>query len=561
MMEEYSNKYSFKSRIKDPWIIFSLICIFISLILIIMPQIKVFMASMISEDGRFTLDNYKQFFTQGRYLRAVGNSAKVTIYSSVIATVLAVPLAYLLSRYEFKGRNGILTLITMATASPPFLGAYAWIILLGRYGALNRLIFALTKYDLNWGIKGGNGVIWVIIWMIFPLIFLMSYDSFTGEDASHKEAAMSLGANKLKTFLTIEVPLAMPGILTGLLMAALAAFSDFGTPAIIGGEFPVLPTLLYGEFVSEVGGNLSMASTAGIIMVVISTIALVGQRYSLASKTYAAVSVRKFQLIKPSKKVSILIWLYISIIVVMSFAPHITLVIVSFMKWQWGILTNSFTFENYVNLFQNQMTPIVVSYFLGILATFLDFIFGIGIAYLIVRKKYKFVSSFVNSMIMIPYVIPGTVLAVGYIMMFNKGPIVLTGTWIILVLSYFIRKLPYSVKSAEASLYQIHNALEEAAMISGAKPLRAFIDITFKLMIGGIVSGATLSFLQIMTELSSTIILYRPPWVTMPVVIFQNALSSGADFGISASMAVVLMLSVYIPLFFVTKKSRTISHL
>lgn len=543
-------------RLKDPWILFSLICIIISVVLIIIPMIQVFLSSFVDKNGNATFENYIQFFLKSRYILAITNSAKVTVFSTAIAAAIAVPLAYLLSRYKFKGRNSILTLVTMATASPPFLGAYAWIMLLGRYGALNRLVNWLTGIDINIGIKGGSGVIWVIIWLVFPLIFLMTFDSFTGEDVSHKEAAMSLGANRLKTFLTVEMPLAMPGILTGLLMAGLAAFSDFGTPAVIGGEFPLLPTLVYGEFVSEVGGNLSIASTAGVIMIIISTIALIGQRYTLAKKTYAAVSVKQYQLVEPSRKVKAIMWLIIIVVMLCSFLPHITLLIVSFMKWKWGVLTDKFTINNYLNLFKEQLTPIWVSFFLGTVATLMDIVFGIGIAYLIVKKKLKFISTFVNSMVMIPYIIPGIVLAVGYIMIFNKPPMLITGTWIILVLSYFIRKLPYSVKSAESSLYQIHNALEEAAMISGAKPLRAFKDITFKLMIGGVVSGATLSFLQIMTELSSTIILYRPPWVTMPVIIFQNALSSGADFGISAAMGVVLMACIYIPLYFVTKKSR-----
>ena len=216
----------------------------------------------------------------------------------------------------------------------------------------------------------------------------------------------------------------------------------------------------------------------------------------------------------------------------------------------------NFTLSNYQKLFEQQLTPIWMTFALGLAATFLTLVFGIGIAYIIVRKRYKVISGFINSIIMVPYVIPGTVLAVGFIMIFNKEPLLLTGTWVILVLSYFIRKLPYLVKSAEASLYSVHRALEEAAMSSGATPLRSFKDITFPLMISGVISGATLSFLQIMTELSSTIILYRPPYVTMPVVIFENTMSSGADFGIAASMGVLLMLFVYIPLLLVNKVTR-----
>jgi len=477
----------------------------ISLGLIVIPQLSIFLSSLKGEDGSFSLSNYSTFFTSYRYQIAFVNSIKVTILTTLFATLIAVPLAWLLARFQFKGRNAVVTLITMATASPPFLGAYAWIILLGRYGVVNKIIKALTGVQPTWGFYGGNAVIWVI---------------------------------------------------TGMLMAALAAFADFGTPAVIGGEFPLLPTAVYNEFVSEVGGNMGMASTVGIVMIFLSTIMLYAQRTILAKKTYAAVSVKRYTLAKPKKGTSAIIGVYVAVVLIMSFLPHVTLCVVSFMEWKYGVLMGNFTLSNYQKLFEQQLTPIWMTFALGLAATFLTLVFGIGIAYIIVRKRYKVISGFINSIIMVPYVIPGTVLAVGFIMIFNKEPLLLTGTWVILVLSYFIRKLPYLVKSAEASLYSVHRALEEAAMSSGATPLRSFKDITFPLMISGVISGATLSFLQIMTELSSTIILYRPPYVTMPVVIFENTMSSGADFGIAASMGVLLMLFVYIPLLLVNKVTR-----
>ncbi len=545
-----------RRSLRDPWILFAAICMLISVGLIIAPQLSIFISSVRTPEGNFSLENYSTFFTSYRYHIAFANSLKVTVLTTLFASLVAVPLAWLLARYEFKGRNVVITLITMATASPPFLGAYAWTILLGRYGVFNKVVKAISGIQLTGAFHGGGAVIWVITWMVFPLIFLMSFDSFSDEDVFHKEAALSLGATPWKSFFHVELPLALPGILTGMLMAALAAFADFGTPAVIGGEFPLLPTAVYNEFVSEVGGNMGMASTVGIVMVFMSTIMLYIQRGVLAKKTYATVSSKHYVLEKPKHGRKILIRVYIALVLIMSFLPHITLCIVSFMEWKYGALIGNFTLKNYAKLFSQQLSPIGMTYALSLGATVLTFIFGVGIAYLIVRKRYKFISSFINSIIMVPYVIPGTVLAVGFIMIFNKKPLLITGTWLILVLSYFIRKLPYSVKSAEASLYSVHRALEEASMALGARPLKAFTDITFPLIIGGIISGATLSFLQIMTELSSTIILYRPPYVTMPVIIFENTMSSGADFGIAASMGVILMISVYVPLVLVNKFTR-----
>lgn len=186
----------------------------------------------------------------------------------------------------------------------------------------------------------------------------MTFDSFSDEDVFHKEAAMSLGANPIKSFFHIELPLALPGILTGMLMAALAAFADFGTPAVIGGEFPLLPTAVYNEFVSEVGGNMGMASTVGIVMIFLSTIMLYAQRTILAKKTYAAVSVKRYTLAKPKKGTSAIIGVYVAVVLIMSFLPHVTLCVVSFMEWKYGVLMGNFTLSNYQKLFEQQLTPI-----------------------------------------------------------------------------------------------------------------------------------------------------------------------------------------------------------
>ena len=132
------------------------------------------------------------------------------------------------------------------------------------------------------------------------------------------------------------------------------------------------------------------------------------------------------------------------------------------------------TLKNFAKLFSTELHAVFVSIFLGVMATALDFVFGIGIAYIIVRKRYAVLSDFLNLLVMVPYIIPGTVLGIGFILIFNQPPILLTGTWIILVLAYFIRKLPYSVKSSEATLYQIHPALEEAAKSLGARPATQF---------------------------------------------------------------------------------------
>ncbi len=503
----------------------------------------------------YTVNNYIHFFAQNRYLRAILNSLIVTLCSTVLASLIAVSLAYFLARYRIPGTPTILVLVTMASVAPPFLGAYAWRMLLGSYGILTRF------FGLDWTIIGIHGVIWVITWLIFPVIFLLTYDAFTSIDHSLRESSMSLGADKQATLFKIEIPLAMPGIVTGLYLAMMAAFTDFGTPYVISIDLNVLPVLVYKEYMSEVGSNVSIASTGSILMIIISSSILMGQRIYLASRSYASVKSRQPSVMLPSPQKKRCILGFAAVVFVFAFLPHITVLITSFLEWKVGIVTAIPTLDNFARLISSELHSVFVSLFLGISATTLDFLFGIGIAYIIVRKRYPVLANFLNLLIMVPYLIPGTVLGIGFILIFNQPPILLTGTWIILVLAYFIRKLPYSVKSSEATLYQIHPALEEAAKSLGAKPLRSFRDVTLPLMLGGIISGASLSFLHIMTELSSTIILYRPPWKPMTAVIFENAISAGADFGVAGAMTVILMILLYLPLYIITRKTRKIKEM
>jgi len=494
--------------------------------------------------------NYRTFLTTAKYLDAIKNSLVIALASTAIAALFGVSLAYFFARYKVPGTGVVLAIVTMASISPPFLGAYAWRMLLGRSGVVNRML------GLDWSIVGMHGVIWVVAWLVFPVVFLLSYDSFVSLDNSFRESSMSLGAGKRRTLFKIEIPLAMPGIVNGLYMALMTAFTDFGTPYVISLDLNILPVMIYKEYMSEVGGNLSIASTGSIIMILLSSALLMGQRFYLARRSYASIKAQQPSARLPNRGKLAFIWAYTAAVLAIAFVPHVTVLVTSFFKWEAGVLTSSPTLANYARLIRLNLGSIWVTLSTGVAATFLTFAIGIGIAYVLVNKRYRFFASALNLIVMVPYIIPGTVLAIGFILIFNQPPLLLTGTWAILVLAYFVRKLPYSVKSAEASLYRIHPALEEAALSLGARPLQSFAQVTFPLMLGGIVSGATLSFLQIMTEISSTIMLYRPPWKPMTAVIFENTIDAGADFGVASSMTALLMLMLYVPLYFVTIGAR-----
>lgn len=490
--------------------------------------------------------HYLDFFTRSETLSATINSLLIALASTSLAALIGVSLAYLVARYQVAGSTAIVFLVTMASVSPPFLGAYAWRLLLGRNGVL-------TSY-FGWDISivGLHGVIWVITWLVFPIIFLLSHSSFQSLDAGHIEAAESLGAKPSRVRFSIEIPLALPGIITGLYLATMAALSDFGTPRIIGLDVNALPVLIYTSFLSEAGRNPALAATGSVVLIAISSLFLMAQQIYLARRGFAVVSSRALARKPLSPLGHALVLSGVALALLMAFTPHLTVLVSSFMEWRVGLPRATFTLANYTTMLRTGLGPAWVTLSLGIAGTLAATALGLGIAYVIIRKRYRVIAPVLSLTVMMPYVIPGTVLGIGLIMMFNQAPMQLTGTWFILALAYLIRNLPFTVKASEAALRRVHPALEEAALSLGARPLRVFVTITTPLVLAGAVTGATLTFLHIVTELSSTIVLYRPPWKPMTAVIFENTLVD-ADFGVSAAQTILLMLIIYIPLYFIVR--------
>lgn len=470
--------------------------------------------------------HYTDFFTRSETLSATVNSLLIALTSTGLAALIGVSLAYLIARYRVAGSTAIVFLVTMASVSPPFLGAYAWRLLLGRNGVLTNYL------GLDVSIVGLHGVIWVITWLVFPIIFLLSHSSFQSLDAGHIEAAESLGAKPPRVRMTVEIPLALPGIITGLYLATMAA--------------------LYTSFLSEAGRNPALAATGSIVLITISSVFLMAQQIYLARRGFAVVSSRALERKPLSPLAHVTVLGAVIIALLMAFTPHLTVLVSSFMEWRVGLPRANFTLENYATMWRTGMGPAWVTLSLGIAGTLAATAIGLGIAYVIIRKRYRIIAPVLSLTVMMPYVIPGTVLGIGLIMMFNKAPLQLTGTWFILLLAYLIRNLPFTVKASEAALRRVHPALEEAAISLGARPFRVFFTITAPLVLAGAVTGATLTFLHIVTELSSTIVLYRPPWKPMTAVIFENTLVD-ADFGVSAAQTILLMLIIYIPLYFIVR--------
>lgn len=538
---------------RDPWRWAGLALGLVLAAVIVGPQLGLLRSSVLSADGsRLTLAHFARFFTSVRYRQGLANSALVALASTALALLVGVPLAFVRARYRLPGRTATLTLATMATVSPPFLGAYVWMMLLGWSGVLTR---ALRAAGIPFGsIMGFHGIVWVTVWASVGLVFLFAHDAFAGMDPSLEEAAMSVGASPLRAALSISLPLAAPALTTAAYLVLMAVLTDFGTPKIIGGDVQVLPVLVYHDFLAEVSGSPSMAATASLALLALSTVLLLLQRWFLARRGHAVAGPRRILPRALPRWAAALVTAWTAAVFLLVFVPHLAVLALSFATWRAGVPGLPPTLANYSALIERSARPVLTSYVLSGAATALAVGAGAVLAFVVVRRSYRVLSPALSALVMAPYLIPGTVLAAGLIVAFNAPPLLLTGTGAILVVAYVVRKLPYAMKSAEAGLHQVHPSLEEAALSLGATPARAFRDVTAPLIRPSLVSGGTLTFLMTVTELSSTILLYSAAWTTMSVVIFQAALGLGGNFGLAASTSVAMMVSVYVPLYFVRRR-------
>jgi iron(III) transport system permease protein len=297
-----------------------------------------------------------------------------------------------------------------------------------------------------------------------------------------------------------------------------------------------------------------MASAGSLLIVGLSTALLMLQRLVLAGRSFAVSGTRRPERLPLSAGGRALALAATAVFFLLTFTPHLVILGSSFATWRADIPSLPFSLANYEALFARSLRPVLTSYALSAGATVLAVLVGTLLAYVSVRRSYRLLSPALSALATFPYLIPGTVLAIGLIVAFNREPLRLTGTWMILLVAYLIRKLPYATKAAEAALYQVPPSLEEAAQSVGATPGRALRDVTARLILPGLVTGGTLTFLMTLTELSATLMLYGAATTTMSIVIFKAALGVGGQFGLAASTAVAMMVSVYVPLFLVRRR-------
>jgi iron(III) transport system permease protein len=506
------------------------------------PLYAVLRESVMDDAGKFVgAANYVNFL-KSEYFRQVFYN---TLFTSGVATVGAVLIglvfAYGMTRIDLPWKWLFMITAVLPMITPPFINAFSLILLLGRNGVVN--VFLEKWLGFKFVIYGYHGIILSEILTTFPLAYLIISAAFSGLDSTLEDSAQDLGARPLVVLFTVTLPLITPAILTATLMVFMNNLSAFGAPALLGGGISVLAV----ESVVQILGVLDwgMGTTLSVVLLIPSFLLFYFQNWYRSKRSYVTITGQPAhtEFRKTPWKIKGPIFSFCLLLSVIILITYVVIIVGGFSR-VWGV-DSSFTLNHYRLVFTNTLRSITNSLVLSSIGALLATLLGLLTAYLVVRRVFwgRRLMDFLGTL---PYAVPGTMMGLGFVMAFNKAPLILTGTAFILVLDYCIRRMPFGLRSGVSTLKQIDVAMEEASADLGAPWLTTFRKIVLPLMKPAFIAGIIFAFIRAITELTSTIFLVTPRWRVMAVDIY-NMVESGA-LGGAAAMSTLLMAIVILVL-------------
>jgi iron(III) transport system permease protein len=519
---------------------------------ILYPVLRVLWISLSDDQGNLTTLHFLNFFRRPLFRESLWNSLWSGFLVVAFSAVLALPLAYLLARYEFRGKLLLQTAATLPLVIPPFVGAVALQLILGRSGMVNLVLMDWFDASIPF-MEGLTGVVLVQTLHFFPFILLNTVVSLSNIDASLEEAAQNLGCRGFRLFRRVTLPLMLPGFIAGALLTFIRAIDDLGTPLMLNYKNLLAPQAYLR--ITTIGMDDVDGYVVCVVLVILSLASLLAARKYLSLAEYATVQRSAPSAHKLHGKTLALAWLAIVAILGVSLLPHIGILILSFSKvWSFTLLPTIYTLSNYDEILFRVPHFVLNTLLYTLLAAGLDIVLGAAIAYLLLRSRVAG-KNLLDAIATMPLAIPGVVLAVGYLRVFHGwdfpgagGP--LTSSWFILVIAYTMRRLPYTVRACYAALQQVHISLEESAQNLGANRLRTFMRITLPMIAGGVVAGGLIAFVTSCVELASTIMLV--PRIELGPISYgiylymQSPLGRGAGAALGVVAILLVSLGTYL---------------
>lgn len=508
--------------------------------------------------------HYKKFFNLASpaNLEALWTSIYISIISVLCCAIVGVTMAFLLERYNFPGRRILSILVLVPMALPPLVGVLSFSFLYGDSGIFPRIFQHLFGLDhVPFSLKGIWGVIVVHTFTMYTYFYLTASAAIKGLDPALEEAATSLGAGRIRVWTKVILPMLTPSIVASSLLVFMISMASYTAPLMFGVE----RTMTMQIYLSRTNGNLEMAATQSMILSFVSITFLVMMRWYQNRRNYQnlskGISVHRSEVSSKKIKIAATIASFIGTLILI--LPILVLILISFSvdgAWKTQILPTDYTLDHYMALFTDERTwrPIWNSIQMGIVATFGNIIFGVAAAYAMVRLNFKG-KTLLDILIMVPWALPGTVVAVNLIAAFSTENIfafnqVLIGTFWILPLAYFIRHLPLVFRSTSASLVQLDPSIEEASRGLGANWWYTFRRIVVPLTFTGILAGTLLALVQSFGEFVASILIYSTSTIPLSVAIFQKLYAF--KFGTACAYGVLQICLILVVLIISEKLSK-----
>ncbi len=478
---------------------------------LVVPVTAVVYTAFADGRGGFTLAHFSAFAEISLMRESFANSLYVAALTVGFATLVAVPLAYLTVRFQFRGAVLIQTLGVLPLVMPAFVGASAMQLLFGRSGSVNLLLKDAFGFTLPL-MEGLNGVIFVETLHYFPFILLNLSAALANIDSSMEESAQNLGSSGWRLFSRIVFPLALPGYVAGASLVFIKVFDDLGTPLVLNVTNMLAPQAYLR--VTSIGIEDPIGYVICVILVGFSIAAMAGSWWFVKRRDYAVVS--RGGALAPRRRLtpwqSVLAYGWIALVLLLVLSPHLGILLLSFSKvWSFTVFPEQFTLAHYATVFEDSTRMIWNTFLYCGLAALFDVAIGTAIAYIVLRTTLPG-RQLLDHLVTVALAMPGVVLGIGYLRTFKGielpfGGGALTASWLIFVLAYAVRRLPYALRSCVAALQQVHPSLEEAAENLGASRWSTIRRVVVPLMAGGILAGFVTSFITAAVEISETILL------------------------------------------------------
>lgn len=501
----------FPSRLPSGLVLVALLVLAFLTLFLVIPVGSVFYSAFVNADGSFTLGHFGSFFHQALLKESFLNSLYVALAATFFSSVIAIPLAYLTIRFQFRGALIIQTLGVLPLIMPPFVGAVAMQLLFGRSGSLNLLLddwFGVTIPLMD----GLNGIIFVESLHYFPFILMNLTVALRNIDGAMEEAAVNLGAKGWRLFRRVIFPLAAPGYIAGASLVFVKVFDDLGTPLVLGITNMLAPQAYLR--ITQVGLDDPLGYVISVIMIGFSILALWLSARSMKGRDYSTIQKggSSLQQRKLTRGQSFFAYAWIVFVLLLVLSPHFGVLMLSLATvWSYAPLPDGYTLAHYASVFQQSQGMITNTLLYCGLAAGIDVIIGTAIAYLMLRTRLPG-RQWLDWISSAALAVPGIVLAIGFMRTFRGvdfpgTDIGVTSTWVIIMIAYSVRRLPYATRSCVAALQQLNVSLEEAAASVGANRFSTIRRVVIPLMAGGMLAGFVTSFVTAAVELSATIML------------------------------------------------------